>query len=148
MKTSITFYISFVCILLFSTFLISCHKGDKKTIITLTKELLSGTNNFGNNAHSWKLDSVQINGKDSILSKYQIKYIKTYNANGIYTDSDLSNGLWELSSETKLKEIILYNTSNRRDSNLYDILSINAYKLKMRSIIGKDKVDYVFNISN
>jgi hypothetical protein len=63
-------------------------------------------------------------------------------------DTEKNEGQWELPELNKLKQKIYFKVSNKIDSTSFEIISINAARLKLRLIGSKSKIDYSFIISN
>jgi hypothetical protein len=119
--------------LLISIFCIitSCAKQEVITPLQFQKELLAGTGSIQNTQRVWQLDSTILDGINQNLSTVQKQYKKTFTHNGAYFDTDNNAGIWEMISLNKLKQTIPYLLNNRIDSSVYEIISINAAKLKL-----------------
>ena len=139
-------------ILLFSSIIviIGCSKTVPKTPLEFQKELLAGTGAYLNTQRTWQLDSFFVDGSNAPLTALQKGYKKTYSYDGLYNDHpDKNIGTWEISTLGKLKETITYITNNKKDSSVYEIVSINAARLKLTIKLSNGKLGtYSFKISN
>ncbi len=135
--------ISFIILLI-----ISCKKDDVISELQFQKNLLAGTGSYQNTQRVWKLDSIIVDDKFLILTDVQKLYKKTFVYDGIYMDTEKNEGQWELPELNKLKQKIYFKVSNKIDSTSFEIISINAARLKLRLIGSKSKIDYSFIISN
>jgi hypothetical protein len=127
------YILSNIFILLLSFFCIttSCTKQEVKEPLLFQKELLAGTGSVQNTQRVWQLDSTILDGINQNLTIMQKQYKKTFTYDGAYFDTDNNVGTWEMVSLNKLKQTIPYVLNNRKDSSIYDIISINAAKLKL-----------------
>lgn len=143
-------YYKTVLLLAFCYWATSCNKTIPVSPLDFQKQLLSGTGTFQNTEKKWKLDSAYLNGAVVNLSNTQKAYFKVFTYDGIYKDFEFNEGVWEISTLNKLKQTIIYKTidsiskKNKIDSITYDIISINAYQLKLK----KTNLEYIFKISN
>lgn len=135
--------ISFIILLI-----ISCKKDDVISELQFQKNLLAGTGSYQNTQRVWKLDSIIVDDKFLILTDVQKLYKKTFVYDGIYMDTEKNEGQWELPELNKLKQKIYFKVTNKIDSTSYEIISINAARLKLRVNGTKSKIDYSFIISN
>jgi len=138
-------------IMLFSSILVTigCSKTVPKTQLEFQKELLAGTGSYLNTERTWQLDSAILNGSNVLLTTNQKSYKKTYTFDGAYNDTDKYSGKWEINTLNKLKETIIYKTTNSQDSTVYDIVLINSVQLSLskKSANGQIIV-YAFKITN
>jgi hypothetical protein len=137
--------------MLFSSIVITiaCSKTVPKTPLEFQKELLAGTGAYLNTQRTWEIDSFYVDGKNSPLTELQIGYKKTFNYDGLYSDSEKNTGIWEIQTLGKLKQTIIYKTTNKQDSSIFDIVSINAARLKLNIKFPDGKLGtYSFKISN
>jgi hypothetical protein len=137
-------------ILLSSIFItIGCSKTVPKTPLEFQKELLAGAGTYLNTERTWQLDSFYVNGENKPLSSLEKGYKKTFSYDGFYSDSENNTGIWEISTLAKLKVTKIYTTKTEKDSSVFDIVSINAARLKL-NIKFKDGTlgSYSFKISN
>ena len=138
-------------ILLFSsiTIIIGCSKTVAKTPLEFQKELLAGTSAYLNTQRTWQLDSFYVDGINFPLTSLQKGYKKTFSYDGVYSDSELNTGKWEIATLGKLKQTIIYKSTNKQDSSVYDIISINAARMNLSIKLSNGKVSsYSFKISN
>ena len=126
----------------------SCAKKEVISDIVFQKQLLSGTGTYQNLEHSWRLDSTYVNGVPVVLTAYQRTFVKTFVHDGIYKDSELNNGTWELSKLNTLKQKITYSTTSKIDSCSFEILLINTAQLKLKLNNATVKTEYLFKIAN
>ena len=90
-----------------------------------------------------------MDGTNSPLTTLQIGYKKTFSYDGLYSDSEKNTGIWEIQTLGKLKQTIIYTTTNKQDSSMFDIVSINAARLKLNIKLSNGKLGtYSFKISN
>lgn len=136
-------FISFVSVLVFS-----CKKEEVVSELQFQKHLLAGTGSYQNTQHVWKLDSILVDDKPVILTDVQKLYKKTFVYDGVYMDTEKNEGQWDIPELNKLKQKIYYKLTNKIDSTSYEIISINAARLKLRVNGTKSKTDYSFIISN
>ena len=129
--------------------IISCSKTDIIPPLQFQKQLLAGTGTYENTQHTWQLDSTKIDGNNLSLSMAQKNYKKTFTFDGGYNDSDNNTGNWEINTLNKLKQTIIYQSTAKKDSTVYDIITINAAQmtLSLKSSNGKTAI-YSFKISN
>lgn len=125
-----------------------CAKKVVLTDIEFQRQLLAGTGTYQNMERNWRLDSAFINGAAVVLTPYQRTYVKTFMHDGVYKDSEMNNGKWELSALNTLKQKITYSTSNKVDSSSFEILLLNAAQLKLKLINSSIKTEYSFKIVN
>ena len=125
-----------------------CTKKVVLTDVEFQRQLIAGTGTYQNMERSWRLDSTYINGAAISLTTYQRSFVKTFMHNGIYKDSELNNGTWELSKLNTLKQKITYSTTSKVDSCSFEILLINAAKLKLKLNNATVKTEYLFKIAN
>jgi hypothetical protein len=61
----------------------------------------------------------------------------------------MNTGKWEIQTLGKLKQTIIYKTTNKQDSSIFDIVSINAARLNLSIKLSNGKLgSYSFKISN
>jgi hypothetical protein len=125
-----------------------CAKKVVLTDIEFQRQLLAGTGTYQNMERNWRLDSSFINGAAVVLTPYQRTYVKTFMHDGVYKDSEMNNGKWELPALNTLKQKITYSTSNKVDSSSFEILLLNAAQLKLKLINSSIKAEYSFKIVN
>jgi hypothetical protein len=136
-------FISFISFLAFS-----CKKDEVVSELQFQKHLLAGTGSYQNTQHVWKLDSILVDDKPVILTDVQKLYKKIFVYDGVYLDTEKNEGQWDIPELNKLKQKIYYKLTNKIDSTSYEIISINAARLKLRVNGAKSKTDYSFIISN
>jgi hypothetical protein len=79
----------------------------------------------------------------------QKEYKKSFTYDGVYSDTELNNGKWEIATLGKLKQTIIYKITNKQDSSVYDIVSINAARMNLTIKLSNGKLgSYSFKISN
>ena len=128
---------------------IACSKTATKTPLQFQKELLAGTGAYLNTQHTWQLDSCYVDGSSLPLTSMQKEYKKTFSYDGVYSDSELNTGKWEIETLGKLKQTIVYKTTNKQDSSVYDIVSINAARMNLTIKLSNGKIgSYSFKIFN
>ena len=140
-----------VLLMLFSSIIIiiGCSKTVPKTPLEFQKELLAGTGAYINTQRTWEIDSFFVEGKNSPLTALQIGYKKTFSYDGIYSDSEMNTGIWEIQTLGKLKQTIIYKTTNKQDSLVFDIVTINAARLNLNIKLSNGKLgSYSFKTSN
>jgi hypothetical protein len=125
-----------------------CAKKEVISDVEFQRQLLSGTGTYQNLEHSWRLDSTYINGVPVALTAYQRTFTKTFVHDGIYKDSELNNGTWELSALNTLRQKITYSTTSKIDSCSFEILLINTAQLKLKLNNATVKTEYLFKIAN
>jgi hypothetical protein len=125
-----------------------CTKKVVLTDIEFQRQLIAGTGTYQNMERSWRLDSTYINGVAISLTTYQRTFVKTFMHSGIYKDSELNNGTWELSKLNTLKQRTTYSTTSKIDSCSFEILLINAAQLKLKLNNASIKTEYLFKIAN
>jgi hypothetical protein len=143
--------------MLFSSIVITigCSKTVPKTPLEFQKELLAGSGTYLNTERTWQLDSFYVDGKNIPLTALEKGYKKTYSYDGLYSDHpDKNTGNWEISTLGKLKVTKIYTTykdsiyTTIKDSSVFDIVSINAARLKLNIKLKENLVSYSFKISN
>jgi hypothetical protein len=128
---------------------IGCSKTVPKTPLEFQKELLAGTGAYLNTQHTWQLDSCFVDGTNFPLTAVQKEYKKSFTYDGVYSDTELNNGKWEIATLGKLKQTIIYKITNKQDSSVYDIVSINAARMNLTIKLSNGKLgSYSFKISN
>ena len=128
---------------------IGCSKTVPKTPLEFQKELLAGSGTYLNTERTWQLDSTKINGVNSILTTVQKNYKKTFTFDSKYSDTDNNIGKWEISTLNKLKQTYFYQFSNKQDSTIYDIVSINSAQMSLSiKLSNGQSAIYSFKISN
>jgi hypothetical protein len=129
--------------------IIGCSKTVPKTPLEFQKELLAGTSAYLNTQRTWQLDSFYVDGANFPLTALQKEYKKIFSYDGVYSDSELNTGKWEIATLGKLKQTIIYKTTNKQDSSVYDIISINAARMNLTTKLSNGKLgSYSFKISN
>jgi len=145
LKKTILFFVIAGAIFVLS----SCAKTAATTPIQFQKQLLSGSGTYQNTQHTWQLDSTHVNGVNFVLTNLQKNFKKTYTFDGGYSDSDNYSGKWEITTLGKLKETIIYKTTNKQDSTVYDIVSINSVQLSLsKKATNGQIISYAFKIAN
>ena len=143
--------------LLFSSIVVTigCSKTVPKSPLEFQKELLAGTGAYLNTQRTWQIDSFYVDGKNFPLTALQIGYKKKFSYDGLYEDSEKYTGIWEISTLGKLKVTKIYTTykdsiyTTIKDSSVFDIVSINAARLKLNKKLLDGKLGtYSFKISN
>jgi len=125
-----------------------CKKKEVMTDLEFRKQLLAGSGTYQNTEHNWKLDSTYINGVPAVLTAYQKTFVKTFTHDGIYKDSELNTGIWELPTLNTLRQKITYSTTSKIDSCSFEILIINTAQLKLKLNNATTKTEYLFKIAN
>jgi hypothetical protein len=125
-----------------------CKKKEVMTDLEFRKQLLAGSGTYQNMEHNWKLDSTYINGVPAVLTAYQKTFVKTFTHDGIYKDSELNTGIWELPTLNTLRQKITYSTTSKIDSCSFEILIINTAQLKLKLNNATTKTEYLFKIAN
>ena len=125
-----------------------CKKKEVMTDLEFRKKLLAGSGTYQNVENNWKLDSTYINGVSVVLTPYQKTFVKTFTHDGIYKDSELNTGTWELPTLNTLRQKIKYSTTSKIDSFSYEILIINTAQLKLKLNNATSKTEYLFKIAN
>ena len=118
------------------------------TDLEFQKQLLAGSGTYQNVENNWKLDSTYINGVSVALTPYQKTFVKTFMYDGIYKDSELNTGTWELPALNTLRQKIRYSATSKIDSFSYEILIINTAHLKLKLNNSTTKTEYLFKIAN
>ena len=128
---------------------IACSKTATKSPLEFQKDLLAGTGSYLNTQHTWQLDSCNVDGANFPLTTLQKEYKKTFTYDGLYSDTELNTGKWEIASLGRLKQTIIYKTTNKQDSSVYDIVSINAGRMNLSIKLSNGKLTkYSFKIAN
>ena len=141
--------ILFIILLSSIVITIGCSKTVSKTPLEFQKELLAGSGTYLNTERTWQLDSTKINGVNSILTTVQKNYKKTFTFDSKYSDTDNNIGKWEISTLNKLKQTYFYQFSNKQDSTIYDIVSINSAQMSLSiKLSNGQSAIYSFKISN
>lgn len=125
-----------------------CAKKEVISDVEFQKQLLAGTGTYQNLEHNWRLDSTYVNGAPVVLTAYQRTFIKTFMHDGVYKDSELNKGTWELTALNTLKQKITYSTTSKIDSCSFEILLINTARLKLKLNNATVKTEYLFKIAN
>jgi len=129
--------------------LAACSKTTVTPPLEFQKQLLAGTGSFQNTQHVWQLDSSNINGVNSVLTNVQKNYKKTFTFDGGYSDSDNNTGKWEIPALNKLKQTLIYQLTNKQDSTIYNIISINSAQMSLSIKLSNGQTAiYSFKISN
>ena len=127
----------------------ACSKTAVTPPLEFQKQLLAGTGSFQNTQHIWQLDSTKINGVNSILTNVQKNYKKNFTFDGGYSDSDNNTGKWEIPALNKLKQTLIYQLTNKQDSTIYNIISINSAQMSLSIKLSNGQTAiYSFKISN
>jgi hypothetical protein len=127
----------------------SCAKTVATTPIQFQKQLLSGTGTYQNTQHTWQLDSSFVDKVITPLTSQNKNFKKTYTFDGGYSDTDNNSGKWEITTLGKLKETFIYKATNKQDSTVYDIVSINSVQLSLsKKVPTGQTVSFSFKIVN
>ncbi len=127
----------------------SCAKTVATTPIQFQKQLLSGTGTYQNTQHTWQLDSSFVDKVITPLTNQNKNFKKTYTFDGGYSDTDNNSGKWEITTLGKLKETFIYKATNKQDSTVYDIVSINSVQLSLsKKVPTGQTVSFSFKIVN
>jgi hypothetical protein len=150
--TKILFLNFKLMILIFILSLIaSCAKQEVISELTFQKNLLAGSGAYQNEKHTWKIDSLFINGSVFNLSASAKLYYRIFYRNGTTTDRDGLNGTWDMPTvkDLKLKLYTYDNNGKIKDSiiNKYQITTLNAAQLHLKYDSNNLKQDLYF-ISN
>jgi len=144
-----TSYITLIVFIVFSFAIHSCAKTEITPPLQFQKQLLAGTGSYQNTQHTWQLDSTKIDGTNMLLTTPQKNYKKTYTFDGGYTDTDNNIGKWEITTLNKLKQTIIYQLTNKQDSTVFDIISINAAQMNLSlKLLNGQTAIYTFKIAN
>ena len=140
----------YIILLIFNTvvFFTACKKDEVVTELQFQKKLLAGTGSFQNTQRIWRLDSILVDDKSIQLTDIQKMYKKIFVYDGVYMDTEKNEGQWEIPELNKLKQKIYLKATNKIDSTSFQIISINAARLKLRVEGTKSKTEYSFVISN
>lgn len=140
----------YIILLIFNAvvFFTACKKDEVVTELQFQKNLLAGTGSFQNTQRIWRLDSIFVDDKSLQLTDIQKMYKKTFVYDGVYMDTEKNEGQWEIPELNKLKQKIYFKSTNKIDSTSFQIISINAARLKLRVDGTKSKTEYSFVISN
>ena len=145
LKKTILFFVIAGAIFVLS----SCAKTAATTPIQFQKQLLSGSGTYQNTQHTWQLDSSFVDKVITPLTNQNKNFKKTYTFDGGYSDTDNNSGKWEITTLGKLKETIIYKTTNKQDSTVYDIVSINSVQLSLsKKATNGQTISYAFKIAN
>jgi len=125
-----------------------CAKKEVISDLEFRKQILAGSGTYQNLERSWRLDSTYVNGAPVALTAYQRSFVKTFVHDGIYKDSELNNGTWELSALNTLRQKITYSTTSKIDSCSFEIILINTAQLKLKLNNATVKTEYLFKIAN
>ncbi len=133
------------------TLMTSCAKQEVINELMFQKNLLAGSGSYQNEKHTWKIDSLYINGLVYNLSTNAKSYYRVFYSNGATTDRDGLNGTWEMPTvkDLKLKLYTYDNNGKIKDSiiNKYQIITLNAAQLHLKYDSTNLKQDLYF-ISN
>ena len=141
--------ILFIILLSSIVITIGCSKTVSKTPLEFQKELLAGSGTYLNTERTWQLDSTKINGVNSVLTTVQKNYKKTFTFDGGYSDTDNNTGKWEIATLNKLKQTFFYQLTNKKDSTVYDIVSINSAQMSLSLKLANGQTAiYSFKITN
>lgn len=140
----------YIILLIFNAvvFFTACKKDEVVTELQFQKKLLAGTGSFQNTQRIWRLDSILVDDKSIQLTDIQKMYKKIFVYDGVYMDTEKNEGQWEIPELNKLKQKIYLKATNKIDSTSFQIISINAARLKLRVEGTKSKTEYSFVISN
>lgn len=133
-------------LILFS--LVSCVKQQAVSVLDFQKNLLAGTGTYQNTKHTWRIDSLTMNGVIYKLNTAQKKYTKTFNRDGSYTDSDGVIGTWTIPSVNDL--VLKYQTglSGNILTTKYQLVDINAVQLHLKFDSSNIKQDIYYILNN
>lgn len=128
--------------------LFACAKEAITTDADFQKNLLSGTGNFQNTSHVWRLDSLVIGTTPQKLTTIQKQYTKTFSRLGSYMDSDGYAGTWTMSASNKLEIVTTSSLTNVTNKSAYDIVTLNAAQLQLKITGTAGTYQYFFVIAN
>lgn len=126
----------------------SCAKETVTTDADFQKNLLSGTGNFQNTSHTWRLDSLVIGTTPQKLTTLQKQYTKTFARLGSYSDSDGYAGTWAMPASNKLDISTTSALTNVTTKSSYDIITLNAAQLQIKITGTAGTYTYFFVIAN
>ena len=139
---------SFVAFLLLVFSFMACVKQQPVSPLDFQKNLLAGTGAYQNTKHTWKIDSLSVNGTVYILSTVQKKYTKTFSRDGSYTDSDGVIGTWTMPTLTDLVLSFQAGMSGIKITNKFQLVDINAVQLHLKYDSSNVKQDIIFILNN
>ena len=140
------FYTITFFIIIFS--IISCAKQEVVSDLDFQKNLLAGSGSYQNTKHTWKIDSLTLNGVVYNLSPVQKKYTKTFSRDGTYTDSDGVVGTWEMPTTTELTLTYKLGLTTSPIKNKYQLVDISSIQLHLKYDSANFKQDIYFVITN
>ena len=140
-------FVSFIIFMLIVFSFISCVKTQAVSPLDFQKNLLAGTGAYQNTKHSWKIDSLSVNGTVYKLNAAQKKYTKTFSRDGSYTDSDGVIGTWSMPTITDLILNFQAGMAGIKITNKFQVVDINAVQLHLKYDSANVKQDIIF-ISN
>ena len=115
----------------------SCSKKDNNT------QDNSKANISNNNAKSWKLTKIFINGSLQNLTGAQLLFTKTYKSDDTWQDSDGYSGTYSIVSPQLCKEITI-NASGGNTTIDYKINSLNQFTLDMEYTFNQQTYRFVY----
>jgi len=139
---------SFVAFLLVVFSFMACVKQEAVSPLDFQKNLLAGTGAYQNTKHTWKIDSLSVNGTVYKLSTVQKKYTKTFSRDGSYTDSDGVIGTWTMPTLTDLVLSFQAGMSGIKITNKFQLVDINAVQLHLKYDSSNVKQDIIFILNN
>jgi len=139
---------SFVPFLLVVFSFMACVKQEAVSPLDFQKNLLAGTGAYQNTKHTWKIDSLSVNGTVYKLSTVQKKYTKTFSRDGSYTDSDGVIGTWTMPTLTDLVLSFQAGMSGIKITNKFQLVDINAVQLHLKYDSSNVKQDIIFILNN
>jgi len=139
---------SFVAFLLVVFSFMACVKQEAVSPLDFQKNLLAGTGAYQNTKHTWKIDSLSVNGTVYKLSTVQKKYTKTFSRDGSYTDSDGVIGTWTMPTLTDLVLSFQAGMSGIKITNKFQLVDINSVQLHLKYDSSNVKQDIIFILNN
>jgi hypothetical protein len=140
--------LKYITAILIATVFFSCAKEAITSDADFQKNLLSGTGNFQNTSHTWRLDSLVIGTTPQKLTAIQKQYTKTFTRAGSYTDSDGYAGTWAITTAKKLDVATTSAVTNVTTKTSYDITVLNAAQLQLKLTGSGGTYQYFFVIAN
>jgi hypothetical protein len=128
--------------------LMSCVKQQTVSALDFQKNLLAGTGAYQNTKHTWKIDSLTVNGTAYKLTTVQKRYSKTFSRDGSYTDSDGVIGTWTMPTITDLVLSFQAGMSGIKIINKFQVVDINAVQLHLKYDSANVKQDIIFILNN
>jgi hypothetical protein len=136
--------IRWIAVIIVFSSIISCAKQEVVSELDFQKSLLAGSGSFKNDMHTWKLDSLTVNGIAPPPDQFP-KYSITFKSIGTSIDSDGTPGYWSMPTT---KDLILTKITNVKITNKYQIIDINSAQLHLKYDSASSKQDLYFVIFN